>query len=151
MLPAFLLCYKKLILVMTDESETSKVEVQPCTHCCNWTFNSDKSEVQIDDLVGKDYPPSSSDAIFTQNETKPEGQKAGRKQVGSVKLTTEWMLKVMTHGYSQMQRGNWNKANPLEYLKSCNRKGSRVEIIAQKSEEDRKNEIFNPSAIEPHI
>ena len=50
-----------------------------------------------------------------------------------------------------MQRGSWNKASLLEYLKSCNVKGLRVEIIAQKAEEDRKNEVFNLSAIESHI
>ena len=71
------------------------MEVQPCTHCCSWTFNPDESDLQINDLVGKDYPPTSSDAIFTQKETEPEGREAGRKQVGPVKLTTEWMLKVM--------------------------------------------------------
>ena len=82
MLPACLVCYNRLILEMTDESETSEVEVQACTHCYNWTFNPDGSEVEIKDPVGRGYLPTPGDAIFTQNKTKPEGQEAGIKQVG---------------------------------------------------------------------
>ena len=158
-LPSCLACYKRLIEKMKGSSEDEGNNVESCPRCCNWSFDALNSDVGINDSVGKDYPqssvqnangvsePESSNQIANQD-WEPEGRESGRKKLGGVKLTNEFMLKAGRHAYTNMQKGHWKKANLLEFGKVCNIKGSKVEFIGIKAQEDRVNDIFDPSSID---
>ena len=145
LLPSCLRCYRRLVHEMLGDCLVSDATMLPCTQCCNWSFNSD-SDLQLYDHVGKDYPKSENTPG-----AQPPGRKSGQKKLGPVKLNTEWLIEVVTHGYNELRNGNWSKAELREYLKTCNVKGSRVEIVVQMATDDKKTGAYNPLACVPKL
>ena len=148
-LPSCLACYKRLMEQMTGATEQTENDIHQCRRCCNWSFDTDYLELQINDSVGKDYPQSSVQNLNEgQEHNEPKGRESGTEQIGGVKLSTEWILKAGRHAYTNLQSGHWGKATALEYLKTCNIKGSRVDIIIAKAEDDKNSGIHDPSSID---
>ena len=146
-------CHRRLVASMIGGEEGSDEGLDAsqdhaCSKCFNWTLDP-KSEEQKTVRPNKKYPKSPEDAEDILHGA-PEGRDLGQDRLGPVKLTTEFLQKALRCAYEFSRRGYWTKGAAKEYLMSCSVPDSRIELVLDMAEEDRKaGRISDPTKYEP--
>lgn len=122
-----------------------------CTKCADWSLVRNKDDMQIEecmnDLVSKDYPKCYPE--MTGVHPQPEGRRISHKILPPKKLSTEWMLRVVTTRYFGVNVGNWPVTQAREHFRTCNLKTSKAEEIINAALLDHKNVVVDASKAEP--
>lgn len=143
--PACRQCYRNHVLDMLGNTNQQRSYCRG--HCLNWTLDP-SSPSQKTDEVGQNYPKSAGEL----SSMVPEGREPGVDKIGPVKLSEDWLRMACTLAYEARRTGLWTKANLTEYLRTCNVKGSRIEIIDDIAETDkRKGKISKPEMYLPKV
>lgn len=146
--PACHQCYARLLREMIPGLQSNEdLSSPPCRQCFNWELNPGDSRQETDE-VDSDYPvykPWKGDEDL-------EGRNPGKALLGPVKLSTKFLRDALTKAYNARQSGVWAKKDIFSFLRTCNVKADRIEIVDKIAEEDKKkNQISDPSTYEPKV
>ena len=146
--PACNACHRRRVLEMLGAEKDDLASCQ-CDQCLDWTLDPDQCDdkEKMFEKPPKDYPED-----MHESDDLPEGREPGLSCLGPIKLSVDWMRKVLRTAYRGRRYWGWSKATTEAYLGSCNVGGAAGEKVESLARSDRDNgTVSNPSDIEPGI
>lgn len=138
--PACKDCYKRLISNLKENTN----ERRECNNCFCWNINPNDPKQQ-NMKVPKGYPQHK-EVLNRDGSTRmqpPIGREPGRKHIGPIRLSTEWLMQACEFAYEARRQRLWTQENLIDYLRTCCVSLGRIQIIDRIATEDWKNKTHS--------